>query len=526
MKTRAAGVLMLVAGVLAMCVGLFDRPAGAAGGTLLGQGEEWPVPLMQQLVVKGGGQTAPFTPVYQGTIGEQVSADDVATGKAVFAITGGAASSATLADAKKNGLTLGYAPYTAGAVAIIASVPSCGQVSLNLSVTTLVQIFTGGVSSWASPAITSANPTLQGCIAQIPNQNTGITRVVSILPESTTAAMISLFLSDPVAKPLWDAYVVAHGGAKDTVYDVWPDDRDLRQLNAGDKDMIDKVLSNGTSGGITYAAPAWATAEGVLVSALQNTAQGQANATNYVLPTSAAVAKALTAAASLDTTTNLVNVDPSKVTDPAAYPLPMFEYLVVPVAGLRTTPPSGTTQDSASALSAFMAYILGPSGQQDILNNGYVPLPANIDAASLQVAQTVGNQASTGTAAATTTTSTTVAGATTTTTTAGATTTTLAGATTTTVSGATTTTLSGATTTTVHGATTTTIAAINTAGTHGATGGSSNGGGGTASIASGVDPSASLPFTGWSQWLWLVGGAVLIVGSQLGRRWAGRRRHG
>jgi len=479
---RLVRLAMIVGGLVVIVMAIVG-PVTAATSDLRGEGDSWAVPMFDQFVVKGAGASAPFLPTYFGGIsgGEEQARQDLASGSADFAVTGVPLSTTDLATATQNGRSVAYAPYAAGAVDIVASIPGCGTpAGFHLTVGTLAKIFVGAISSWADSTIASENPTLN-----LPQcAGGGINRVVRIDSSSTTSALISLFLSDSSAKGTWNTYAVARGLQPNVVYDAWPTESSpsIRELDSGDSGVLANIAFNG---GIGYASSGWVASPAYAFTPipLQNTAQ-QASG-QFVAPTAASVTKALSQAATLDATTNLVTLTLSNINDPTAYPAPMISYLALPTSGLRTSPVSGTSQDKAAALGAFAEYILSSQGQSDVNATGFTPLPTAMVTASLKVAQVVADQASTGTATTTSTlTSTSTSSSTSTT-----------------------------TTSTVSTTTTTATAGTSTASTS-AVGGVS----GNAASAAATDASATLPVTGGGSVPVALLGVVLVVGGQFGGR--------
>lgn len=501
-----------VVGFVAIFLGAVGAPAGALSVALRGEGETWPLPAIQQLELDGGPTAAPFVPTYSGGVGEEAARHDLATGLIDYAVTGTPLTTDETATATQNGRTVAYVPYAAGGVAIVADVPGCGQQALNLTVATLVKIFTGAIPDWNSNEIFTENPSLHLDVC-VSAQQPRITRVVRIDSSASTAALISLFLSDSNARSVWNAYAQQTGAPVDTPVDRWPTEESntIRELDSGSSGVLDALAFNSDSnqaGGITYVAPAWAMQFGDLTCALQTTRQSQSDPTKFVLPTPAAVASGMNAALTTDQTTG-VRLDLSKITATSSYPAPMLSYLAVPITGLRASPPSGPTQDKASALGNFVHYILGPSGQADIAATDYVPVPAAVIANGELVAQQVADQAPTGAG----TTTTTVPSSSTTSTTS------KPGTTSTTTTGHSTTTTSA---TAAHSGPPTTAGGALSAGNSLSGGGTSGAGASPAPASSPNDAGASLPFTGGPRPLLLIGGALLLVAGQVGRGWSRR----
>jgi hypothetical protein len=201
--------------------------------------------------------------------------------------------------------------------------------------------------------------------------------------------LIEYFLSDPVARPIWNAYATAPavGSPADTPLDRWPADPIASTVGiiSGSKGVIDTMLQLDPATGlkkpaaathhIAYLAPAWTTKYNAPVVSIQNKA-GQ-----FVTATAAAVEKAIEQGGTVDAKTNLITLDFNKMTDATAYPIPMVEYLAVPTKGLSAA--------KAKALSNFVKYVLGDAGQKIVADTGYVPVSKELRASGLKVAATL-----------------------------------------------------------------------------------------------------------------------------------------
>jgi cobalamin biosynthesis Mg chelatase CobN len=106
----------------------------------------------------------------------------------------------------------------------------------------------------------------------------------------------------------------------------------------------------------------------------------------------------------MDPTTNLVTFTANSADD-AAYAMPVMSYLVVPTSGLAPA--------KATALAAFIRFVLGSKGQADVQSMGAAPVTPAMVTAGLKAADEVAAEAT----ATTTTTPTTTASSTSTSTT-------------------------------------------------------------------------------------------------------------
>ena len=458
-------------------------PAGAdAKSQLQGEGESWPQPMLERLQNNSAPKIAPFAAGYID-VGDDQARTDVADGIADYASVGSPFSAAQLAAAKHHGRSIAYVPYAYGAVAIAFSVdvdPQHGGgvvPSMKLTAATLAKIFSHQITIWADPEILGENNSDAGLSnPKIP----GILTVTRLDSSWSTAALIQYFLSDAAARPIWNSYATlpALASPPDTPLDRWPSDPLSSNIGiiSGSKGVIYTMLvldpgtglrvPNAVTHHIAYLAPAWTTKYNAPVVSVQNKA-GQ-----FVAPTSAGVLQAIEQGGTVDPKTNLITLDFNKITDPAAYPIPMVEYLAVPTTGLSAA--------KAKALSAFVKYTLSDAGQKDVADTGYTPVSQATRTAGLKVA------------AALDATSSGQGGTTTTTTTVGSKT----GSTTSTTS---------ATTGTVGGA-------------GDPTGGASDG------SSSGSGSGTALPFTGGPPPVVVVLAAFVLLVAVIGRRRARRAR--
>jgi phosphate transport system substrate-binding protein len=377
---RAGATALAVAAVLLAAGG-----QARAAQSLNGEGESWPQPAVQRLLIDGGSTTTPFQPQYVD-VGEATGKSDVATGTADFAVASKPLSSADTAAATHAGRTIKYVPYAAGAVAFVVALDvdndhGAGRIAhINLTVPTLAKIFAHQIVQWNDPEILAENP-------NEPNLNflsqPSIFTVPRLDSSSSTAAVISLFLSDPAAKTIWNNYAKVLGAPQNTPLDQWPNDPNFqtKSVTSGSKGVIDTILQLNPATGqrlpsaashhIGYLAPAWATKFGApMVTLLSD------DGSTKIDPTAQAVGKAL-AKGVFDPKTNLVTV-PFGVTADGAYPATLISYFAVPVKGLRA--------DKAKALSKLLTFSLGSKGQSDVVAAGYVGVTSAMKQGGLAVA--------------------------------------------------------------------------------------------------------------------------------------------
>jgi len=220
----------------------------------------------------------------------------------------------------------------------------------------------------------------------------------------------SMFVNNPSVKPLWDQFIKNKANiTDDTPSEHWPNrgdsggDSGLAQTLVPPDPSTSKPLANPPNwpalGSLAALPVEWlAPPRDVIPTiAIQNAAGA------FVSPTVDATAAALNDA-TMDPKTNLVTFQPSQ-TDQAAYPLVVMSYLVVPTSGLDPT--------KATALAAFVRFVLSTAGQADVKATGAAPPTPAMVSAGLHVADLVAAQAQTSATTSTTTpatTSTTAAG--------------------------------------------------------------------------------------------------------------------
>jgi ABC-type phosphate transport system substrate-binding protein len=351
---------------------------------------------------------SPFIPSYFDANIDQAQQDFV-QGAIDYSVTEAPLTAAEAATAAKNGRSFAYVPFAASAVAI-AAIVECGQGTtltpatwctngnLDLTVPQLARIFTDlapsespppggtGIGTWNNSELLTLNPGLSGVSAQ----SQDITPIEDVQPTATNTALESLFVNNPTTKPIWDAYLNHFtGSTDDTPTDLWPptltlstSDEVIEQTLLKINDQANPPVPdpNPTHWGQGDIAPLpidWWSG-----SALNNpTIAVQNDAGAYVAPTVASMTAALQ------------NASP---TDAAAYPIPVMSYLVVPTSGLAPA--------KATALAAFIKFVLGSTGQAEVKSMGAAGVTPAMITAGLKVANEVAAQASSTTTTTTTTT--------------------------------------------------------------------------------------------------------------------------
>jgi phosphate transport system substrate-binding protein len=394
--TRLWAVLVAVTMVVAGLT-FGGRPAAAAPLPLVGGGESWEQILMSKLQDDGQSAISPFVPEYDG-IGSVPARKAVIDGTADYAVSEVPPTADEQAQATAKGRTLAVVPYVAGGMAfpfriVLASGDDLG--SLQLTVPTLAKLFTSKISDWRDAQIAADNGS-----ALIPATN-NFEIVVRRDSNSSTAALISLFLSDPAASATWNTYAARFGVPAGTLLEsfVDTDDQHLPTITGGCADVVRKVAGldpvtrqpdpSLRPEDLGYCSTTWTAGVPTLHNVAVKNPAGQ-----FVLPTSASIAKQF-AGATIDPATNVVKL-PYGVTDPEAYPAPVVSYLVVPVTGL--------VADKAKALASFIRFVLTDAkAKQDAVDLGFAPANPDWVTAGLKVATQLEQPASTTTSTTTTT---------------------------------------------------------------------------------------------------------------------------
>lgn len=395
--SRQALTAFLVAAVVAVAVPLAGRPAAAATVTLVGGGESWEKLLIGKLQSDSEATIAPVVPAYND-IGSVPARKAVIDGTADYAVSEVPPTADEQAQAKAKGRDLAIVPYVAGGMAFpfrIVLVDGTDLGSLQLTVPTLAKLFAGRIREWIDPQIAADNGSLVK--PATPDLNVFVRRDSN----SSTAALIALFLSDPEARTTWNTYAARFSVPADTLLESYVDTNDQRQptITTGCVDIVRNValLLPGTQQtdpsrrpeNMGYCSPSWTSTVPSLHNVAVKNPAGQ-----FVQPTSAAIAKQFVGA-TIDQATNVVKL-PYGVTDPGAYPVPVVSYLVVPVKGLAA--------DKAKALGSFVRFTLTSDvAKRDAVDLGFAPPNPDWVTAGLKVADQLDQLGKTTTSSSSTT---------------------------------------------------------------------------------------------------------------------------
>jgi phosphate transport system substrate-binding protein len=253
-----------------------------------------------------------------------------------------------------------YLPIVAGGTSFMYHIDVNGQhiTDLKLSEPTLAAIFTGAITNWNDPAVTTDNGGRQ--LPSIP-----ITPVVRS-DGSGTSAQFTAWLANQ-SPNVWDAFCAAQGlpasphCAPTSQYPIF-NGAVAQQLSDG---VAAYVSSSYNNGAITYVEYAYALQRNYPVASVLNAAG------YYTQPTPQNVAVALQAAQiNSDRTQNLNGVYSNP--DPRTYPVSSYSYMIAPAS---TASPFNT--DKGAVLGNFILYFVC-AGQQKVADLGYSPLPQNL----------------------------------------------------------------------------------------------------------------------------------------------------
>ncbi len=375
-RAFTAAAVMLVVVALA-------GPVGAADPSVKGAGTDSVDPLLgawQKAVA-----AAPYSTVVGYSAGSAAEGRDEFIKKTTdFAVTGTpftAPEHAALTAAKR---TFVYAPLAGGSLAFLYHLftPQGDPIKgLQLSGPTLAKIFTGGITNWNDAAILAENPGVT-----LPPKKI----IPTVRGQADSATYIATSYFRAAAPEVWKAFMEDPSrGFPDEARELYPffAGADSRTSSFAISDVV--AASEGSDGRIAYVDNAWAKqalAGGADIIKVKNAAG------NYVAPTPAATAKTLATAPISDS--NLVTVD-FKTTDPAAYPIAMVNYLVIPT--------SDVSAEVAAGIGTFARYAL-EEGQDAAVGIGDPVLPAPIVTRSLSVLEKVVPTTTTTTSSTTSTT--------------------------------------------------------------------------------------------------------------------------
>jgi ABC-type phosphate transport system substrate-binding protein len=262
-----------------------------------------------------------------------------------------------------------YVPDTAGGTAFMYHLDVGGHLitNLRLSGDTIMKIFTGQITNWDNSQITKDYG------EQLPN----IPIVPVIRSDGSGATFFFTRWMAHVFPTQWNAFCekVSNGKVKPPCgqTEFYPPFPGAVAQN-GSNNVASYITASFGQGAIGYDEYAYALNSHYPVVEVLNAAG------YYVLPTASNVAVALTEAEINEdaSSPDYLQQDLDNVytfTDPRAYPLSSYSYLIVPRAG--TTIPSNFSDGDGRTLSTYIDYFLC-AGQQYSADLGYSPLPLNL----------------------------------------------------------------------------------------------------------------------------------------------------
>jgi ABC-type phosphate transport system substrate-binding protein len=365
--------LAVVAVAVLLGFAISDSPATAATfATLNGDGSSWAQPAITQWARDVNAQGIHIS----------FSGDGSAQGRANF-ISGNVVDFAasdiaflTTSDPFGGGIerphdSYSYIPIVAGGTSFLYHLTVGGKriSNLRLSGDTITKIFTGQITNWSDKRITHDYG------AQLPSKP--IT-VVTRSDGSGATYQFTRWMSKQFASQ-WNTFCHAHHGPAGTCQptEFYPGFSGSIQKNGSDQ-AASFIASGLGEGAIGYDEFAYALNDGVPVVKVLNPAG------YYSLPSASNVAIALQSAVIDENPNSLTfliqNLD--KVysnTDPRAYPLSSYSYLIVPRDSRPgfTGPPADFNANKGKTLSTWLNYVLC-GAQQSAGHLGYSPLPVNL----------------------------------------------------------------------------------------------------------------------------------------------------
>lgn len=257
-----------------------------------------------------------------------------------------------------------YVPLVAGGLSFMynLSIDGTRVTDLRLDSATIAKIFTGAITSWDDPAIARANPGLV-----LPHL--GITPVVRSDPAGTTNVLTQWF--SKTNPDTWNAYCATLGRTvpcgPTSVYPV----TNGMKAESGSLGVMGYVSQSYGAGSIGYVEDSYVARTTFPAVNLLN------RAGRYIAPSPDAETAALSAARlDLDPASPTYLTGPLDEvfasTDPQAYPLSFYAYMIVPTqTGIPFTAARGLT------LGTFLHYALC-EGQQLSASLHEAPLPLNL----------------------------------------------------------------------------------------------------------------------------------------------------
>jgi phosphate ABC transporter phosphate-binding protein len=263
-------------------------------------------------------------------------------------------------DAVPTNRKFAYMPIVAGGTSFMYNLTSGGKQinNLRLSGEVIAKIFTGKITKWDDAAIKADNPSLS-----LPSR-----KIVPVVRSdgSGSTAQFTAWMAEKY-KSVWGSYCQSAGRGSGcgltSNFPVVAGKGFVAQPNS--TGVAGYVKQRANDGTITYVEYSYAKNAGFPVAKVLN------QAGYYVEPTPSNVAVGLLGAKiNTNLTSNLTGVYNNS--DPRAYPLSSYSYMIVPTAN-----ENNFTNEKGKTLGAFAYYFLC-EGQQQAPALGYSPLPINL----------------------------------------------------------------------------------------------------------------------------------------------------
>lgn len=314
-----------------------------------------------------------------------IGAEDFASGASSFGVVASQLPDLQRGILEGKGLPFTYAPVSASGlvfgVRLFDRVTDQAVTDIRLTPTQIVALFTGQMT-WNDPSILQLNPQYVDAdgIGTLP-------QIVKPIARGDSSEDTLQFTSWAwrTARDTWihagdGLQNVDHNPFEDGPTSLFPSVANGKPFQAQGARAVAREVANPSqdpdhaNGYIGYMDSSWAASYGLATVKVQN-ASGR-----FVPASSHSIATALSHM-QIDEN-GITRVADSTTTDPAAYPLPTLNYLLVHQSETETF-----TADQGATIAAFLRYIAG-AGQHG-LPAGYVPLPRDLAALTIAAADSI-----------------------------------------------------------------------------------------------------------------------------------------
>ncbi|MCD9879516.1 phosphate ABC transporter substrate-binding protein PstS [Streptomyces guryensis] len=295
-----------------------------------------------QFWIKNYTRACPGTQISYDGNGSGAGQTDFLKGKTAFAGSDSALSAAQISQSKgvcSNGGQAVHLPTVGGPIAIGYNLP--GVKKLILDAPTLAKVFDSRITKWNDPAIAKLNPG-----TKLPSTSIQASHRSD---SSGTTDNFTSYLS-AAAPSVWP-----HGHSKEWMAKGG-------QSAKGSSGLADQMKKN--AGAIGYVELSYAIARGIPTVSVDTGAPAPVDASVFT------ASKAISTAKIAGTGGDLVLRLDYATKTPGAYPIDMVTYEIVCDKGNKPA--------TWPATKAFLTYIAGVQGQQDLSFQGYATLPATI----------------------------------------------------------------------------------------------------------------------------------------------------